>query len=169
MTELPLEAATKDVIARYKRGNDMLASAAIALGRLKARVDAGEGGEDWGWDKYRCIHLEPHMTRSWINKQLKLAPPNATEAEVAANVETRREKMSLDARERRKRGREDYVVPERPSWALPNQPSWTPPDQQPAPDPAIAKLAEGITTGATDDYDPTPSGWDDEMEKRKNS
>jgi hypothetical protein len=47
------------------------------------------------------------------NQQLRLAPPNATEDEVARNVEGRRGRMREDARERRREAREgrgNYVV-----------------------------------------------------------
>jgi hypothetical protein len=99
-TDLPLEAATQDVIARYKRGNDMLASAAVALRRLKERVEAGEAnGMDW--HSYRHAHLEQHVTRSWINRQLALAPPGATEETVAENVTARREDRTEKERARR--------------------------------------------------------------------
>src|ERR1700760_575963 len=48
----PLEVATADVIARYKRGNNMLVSCATALRRLRERVDAGEAGPEWDWPSY---------------------------------------------------------------------------------------------------------------------
>ena len=44
MTDLPLDVATQDVIARYKKGNDMLVSAAMALRKLRERV---EGRRSW--------------------------------------------------------------------------------------------------------------------------
>jgi hypothetical protein len=91
MADLPLEAATADIIARYKRGHDMLASAAIALRKLKERIDAGEAGADWDWTSYRTMHLEAHITKRWINTQLKLAPPGATDGEIAKNVEKHRQ------------------------------------------------------------------------------
>jgi hypothetical protein len=90
MTNLPLEAATADVIARYKRGNDMLESAAIAMRHLKERVDAGEAGPEWDWNSYRTMHLEPYITRQWINVQLRLAPSGADAAEVGRNIERHR-------------------------------------------------------------------------------
>jgi hypothetical protein len=101
MSELPLEAATADIIARFKRGNDMLASAAIALRRLKERIDAGEAGPDWNWASYRTMHLEAHVTKRWINAQLLLAPPGATEAEVGLNVEKHRQTKRLGMKKSR--------------------------------------------------------------------
>jgi hypothetical protein len=112
MTELPLEAATQDVIARYRKGNDMLVSAAAALRRLKERVDDGDpGAGGMHWNEYRFMHLEQYMTRSWINKQLRLAPPGATKEEVAENVAARREDYAEKARDRRSKQNGDYVVP----------------------------------------------------------
>src|SRR5580692_5789782 len=87
VTEIPLDAATADVIARYKRGNDMLASAAVALRRLRERIEAGEAGPEWDWSRYRAAYLEPHIQRRWIERQLKLAPPGASTLEVTENVE----------------------------------------------------------------------------------
>jgi hypothetical protein len=101
MAEIPLEAATADVIARYNRGNDMLVSCASALRRLKDRVDAGEAGPDWDWPKYRRIHLEPHIKKRWINTQLQLAPPGATEIEVAKNVAQHRESTRVGVQKSR--------------------------------------------------------------------
>jgi hypothetical protein len=102
--DLPLEAATQDVIARYKRGNDMLTSAAIALRKLKERVDAGEAGCEW--NEYRGLHLEPHISRQWLNTQLRLAPPGATEEQVARNAAIHRERAAADVRAHRERQRE---------------------------------------------------------------
>lgn len=115
MSELPLTAATKDVIARYKRGSDMLESAALALRRLKERVDGGEPDEDgevWVWDKYRVVHLQPHISQNWINKQLALAPPGATPEQVAENVASYRDKKAQVMRDIRERQKEpcDHVV-----------------------------------------------------------
>jgi hypothetical protein len=95
-SNLPLEAATKDVITRYKKGSDMLASAAIALRRLKERVDAGCGSKE-----YRAIHLEPYISQRWINVQLRLAPPGAAEEQIASNVETHHEDERLRLRKLR--------------------------------------------------------------------
>lgn len=92
MTELPLDAATQDVIARYKRGNDMLTSAARAMRRLKERVDVGEAGEEWDWPRYRATYLYPYISKAWINRQLQLAPPGATDEEIADNVVSYNEK-----------------------------------------------------------------------------
>jgi hypothetical protein len=104
VTDPPLEAATQDVIARYKRGNDMLASAAVALRRLRERVEVGEA-EGMDWYSYRHAHLEPHISRRWIEKQLQLAPPNATEVDVANNVEQHRSSNRNSVAEHRKRQR----------------------------------------------------------------
>src|SRR5689334_16983294 len=90
-TDLPLDQATQDVIARYRRGNDMLASAAIALRKLRERIESGEpdgDGKVWDWHAYRAEHLERHISSKWLNTQLRLAPPGATEEQVKANVET---------------------------------------------------------------------------------
>jgi hypothetical protein len=45
------------------------------------------------------------MSRNWINRQLKLAPPGATEKDVAANVARRREKQAQAMRDSRERAR----------------------------------------------------------------
>jgi hypothetical protein len=129
MPDLPLEAATADIIARYKRGNDMLASAAIALRKLKERIDAGEAGPEWDWASYRTMHLEPHIGVRWLQVQLKLAPSGATDSEVAKNVDRHRES-----------GRNAVVKhrEEKKSRELRNSPT-----QSPDPHPGAAASAEG--------------------------
>jgi hypothetical protein len=102
MIELPLDQATQDVIARYKRGTDMLASAAVALRRLRERVEAGEA-DGMDWPEYRATYLEPHIKRRWIEQQLSLAPPKATEAEVARNVDQYRAQNRERVRAHRRR------------------------------------------------------------------
>jgi hypothetical protein len=105
-TELPLEAATQDVIARYNRGNDLLVSAAMALRRLKERVEAGEA-DGMDWYGFRRLYLEPHLSVRWINQNLSLAPPDATQEEVQENVDIHR----ATARETARRHRNN-VIPE---------------------------------------------------------
>src|SRR5215472_8051831 len=107
---LPLLEAGKDVVARYSRGNNMLASAAIALRALKERVDAGEPDEDgkvWDWASYRHHHLEPHITPRWINQQLQLAPPGANEEQVAANARAHLDLVKTRMSEHRDRRRQE--------------------------------------------------------------
>jgi hypothetical protein len=124
-TEFPLEAAVEDVVFRYKKGSDMLASCAAALRRLKERIDAGEAGPDWDWPRYRAIHLEQHISRRWINVQLKLAPPGATDSEVAENAEQHRQhNRDTNKRWRASRDTRDAT-------------------QSPDPHPGIAVSAEG--------------------------
>ena len=113
MTIEPLDVATADVIARYKKGNDMLTSAAIALRKLRERVEAGEAGPDWDWPRYCAAHLTPHMSQRWIRQQLKLAPPGATAAQVQANIDQHRETKATQMREMRQReaASRNHVVP----------------------------------------------------------
>jgi len=63
------------------------------------------------WAAYRLEYLEPHITRRWINQQLRLAPPDAVEDEVAQNVEAHRETRRKGMRQSRLRAYGNHVVP----------------------------------------------------------
>jgi hypothetical protein len=80
-----------------------------ALRRLKERVDAGE---EWRWHKYRHVHLESHMTRRWINRQLQTAPPGATPEEVSENVAAHRKAHAESDRVLRQKGAGNRAVPD---------------------------------------------------------
>jgi hypothetical protein len=101
MIQMTLEMAVDDCVARFKRGNSMLVSAALAMRALQQRVEAEEAGDDWNWPAFRAEYILPHISKRWCNVLLRLAPPQATEGEVAQNLKDHRKDQAEKMRDYR--------------------------------------------------------------------
>jgi hypothetical protein len=137
MTNVPLDVLAGEIIACYKKGNDLLVSAGQRMLDAKRRVDAGEAGPDWDWLRWRAVHLMPHMSKRWINVQLRIA--GSPEPEKAAAE--RRSKNAEQERARRASG--NHVVPTSPR--MPETPE-TPETHDTPETPSAASTASAANT-----------------------
>lgn len=150
---VPLDTLAGEILACYKKGNDMLVSASQRMLEAKRRIDAGELGPDWTWRKWRAVKLMPHMSKQWINTQLRIAAsPNPEEA-----AKERRDKNAVAERQRRQRqqvGGNHVVSASQPK---PEQAFYVPPQTWPdkivEPEQTVAEPAQ---TTPEDDSEPKP-------------